>query len=59
MDIFQTLPARRVHRIAVSAFFFLAGLCFSSWTSRIATIQQKFHLDDRALGAILLALPPG
>lgn len=59
MNIFQSLPPRRVHRIAVSAFFFLAGLCFSSWTSRIATIQQKFHLDDSALGAILLALPTG
>src|SRR5260221_855595 len=59
MNFLQSLPPRRVHRIAVSSFFFLAGLCFSSWTSRIATIQQKFHLDDRALGAILLALPSG
>src|ERR1700753_450349 len=59
MNSWKSLPPRRVHRIAVSAFFFLAGLCFSSWTSRIATIQQKFHLDDRALGAILLALPTG
>lgn len=59
MNFLQSLPPRRVHRIAVSSFFFLAGFCFSSWTSRIATIQQKFHLDDRALGAILLALPSG
>src|ERR1700754_3209585 len=59
MNFINSLPARRINRIAVSAFFFLAGLCFSSWTSRIATIQQKFQLDDRALGAILLALPSG
>ncbi|MBS1660927.1 MAG: MFS transporter [Bacteroidetes bacterium] len=59
MNLFSSLPSRRVHRIAVSSFFFLAGLCFSSWASRIANIQQKFHLDDRGLGAVLLSLPCG
>ena len=51
--------SRRVNRIAVSCFFFLAGLCFSSWTSRIPSIQQKIHLDNLALGGVLLALPCG
>ncbi|WP_431216732.1 MFS transporter [Puia sp. P3] len=59
MNFFESLPMRRVHRIAVSSFFFLAGLCFSSWGSRIPSIQQKFQLNNRDLGFILLALPSG
>jgi MFS family permease len=43
----------------VSAFFFLAGLCFSSWASRIPNIQQHLHLDNAALGGVLLGLPVG
>jgi MFS family permease len=39
--------------------FFLAGLCFSSWASRIATIQQEMGLSEAALGGILFALPVG
>ncbi len=54
-----SLPVRRVRRIAVSSFFFLAGLCFSSWASRIPDIQLKLHLDNAALGAVLLGLPSG
>ncbi len=50
---------KRVHRIAVSAVFFLAGLCFSSWASRIPDIQQKLHLSNAELGAVLLGLPTG
>ena len=51
--------ARRGYRIAVSSFFFVCGLCFSSWTSRIPTIQHKLNLNDAELGAILLSSPIG
>jgi MFS family permease len=54
-----SLPAMRQNRIAVSAYFFLAGLCFSSWASRIPNIQQKLHLDNASLGGVLLGLPIG
>jgi MFS family permease len=54
-----SLPIQRVHRTAVSCFFFLAGLCFSSWASRIPNIQQHLHLDNGSLGAVLLGLPAG
>jgi MFS family permease len=50
---------KRIHRIAVSSFFFLAGLCFSSWASRIPAIQLKLHLSNAGLGAVLLGLPTG
>ncbi len=52
-------PQNRIARIAVSSFFFLAGLCFSSWASRIPNIQQKLHLSNAALGGVLLGLPAG
>ncbi len=53
------LPERRLHRIAVSGFFFLAGICFASWASRIPDIQAKLQLNSAALGGILLCLPVG
>jgi len=55
----KKLPPQRLNRIAVSAFFFLAGVCFSSWASRIPNIQQHLHLDNAALGGVLLGLPVG
>src|SRR5215472_9388385 len=59
MNLLLSLPVRRVNRIAVSAFFFLAGLCYSSWCSRIPNIQLQLHLDNAALGGVLLGLPIG
>ncbi len=53
------LMNKRTIRIAVSALFFLTGLCFSSWTSRIADIQLAMHLNNAGLGTVLLALPVG
>ncbi|QRO02302.1 MFS transporter [Archangium violaceum] len=50
---------RHVHRAAVGALFFLQGLCFASWASRIPTIQQRLGLSEAALGVALLALPAG
>jgi MFS family permease len=54
------LPAnRKTRRIAVASFFFLAGLCFASWGSRIPDTQFKMRLSNAALGTILLGLPVG
>jgi MFS family permease len=50
---------RKTLRIIVGVFFFMAGLCFASWASRIATVQQKLGLSDAALGAVLFSLPVG
>jgi MFS family permease len=54
-----SLPPRRIHRIAVSSYFFLAGLCFFSWASRIPNIQTKLHLNFAALSGVLMGLPAG
>ena len=45
------------HRISLSTYFFLSGLCFASWASRIPTIKDFFNLNDAQLGTILLVMP--
>lgn len=45
--------------IAVGTIFFLLGLSFTTWTSRIADIQQKLNLSDGQLGSVLFAMPVG
>jgi len=49
----------RTQRIAVSGVFFLQGLCFASWASRISTIQEQLQWSHGLLGLVLLALPAG
>ncbi len=44
-------------RVALSAFFFMSGFCFATWTSRIPTIKNLFSLNDAQLGNLLLAMP--
>ncbi|MDB5063318.1 MAG: transporter [Mucilaginibacter sp.] len=51
--------SKRTLRIALGAMFFMTGLCFASWASRIATIQQNLNLSDAALGGVLFAMPVG
>ncbi len=54
-----SLTVNRLHRIAVSIFFFIAGLTASSWASRIPDIKDKLQLSEAALGGVLFALPVG
>ncbi len=54
-----SLPTQRYYRIGVSVFFFIHGLTFASWASRIPDIKNKLHLSDGALGGVLFALPAG
>jgi MFS family permease len=51
--------SRTAYRIAVGCLFFLQGICFASWASRIPTIQESLHLSDAALGVVLFSLPLG
>lgn len=51
--------SKRAYRLAVSTLFFLQGLCFASWASRIPSITQTLHLSDAVLGVVLFALPIG
>jgi MFS family permease len=51
--------SKRAHRLAVGAMFFLLGLCFASWASRIPSIQQKLGFSDTELGLVLFSMPVG
>lgn len=46
-------------RVAVAAFYFVPGLVFASWASRIPDVKQFLHLNNGQLGSILLAIPMG
>ncbi len=46
-------------RIAISLYFFFAGLIFSSWASRIPDVKDMFALNEAELGAVLFMLPLG
>ena len=51
--------SNRVYRIAIGSLFFMLGLSFATWASRIPNIQQQLNLTDTALGLVLFALPVG
>jgi MFS family permease len=51
--------SKRAYRLAVGTLFFLQGLCFATWASRIPSITQTLHLSDAVLGIVLFALPIG
>lgn len=44
-------------RIAVSTFFFVHGVSFATWASRIPDIKQVIGLNDAELGSLLLVMP--
>lgn len=46
-------------RIATSIFFFISGFGYSTWASRIPSLQQQLNLNEAELGAVLFALPIG
>lgn len=55
----MTLPIHRLHRIAVSIFFFCCGCIFATWAARIPSIKDKFQFNEASLGAVLFMLPLG
>jgi MFS family permease len=46
-------------RSAVSLLFFICGLNFASWATRIPDYKLSLHLSDADLGRVLLGLPFG
>ncbi len=60
MESFLVQPvSKRAARLSIGSFFFIAGLCFASWASRIPDIVSKLGLSEGGLGAVLFALPVG
>lgn len=46
-------------RSSISLLYFVSGLIFASWASRIPDIKNLLHLTDGELGKILFAIPIG
>lgn len=59
MSLSIPLSNQRIYRAAVGVFFFIAGITFASWASRIPDIKEHLHLSDGGLGSVLFALPVG
>ncbi|MBS1749447.1 MAG: MFS transporter [Bacteroidetes bacterium] len=59
MIISSSFTTQRYFRIGVSTFYFIQGLSFATWASRIPDIKSELQLSDGALGSILFALPVG
>ena len=57
-EVVLNVPKQRV-RLAILAFYFAQGLCFSSWASRIPDIKYSLGMDEGTLGSVLFALPIG
>jgi MFS family permease len=55
----NSTPSLTKLRVANAVFFFLSGFGYSSWASRIPSMQNKLHLNEAQLGAVLFALPIG
>jgi len=49
----------QLSRIAISIYFYVSGLIFSSWASRIPAIKDRYDLNEAELGALLFMLPMG
>jgi len=50
---------KRTIRWGVLTFFFVQGIGFASWASRIPDIKKALELSDAGLGSVLFALPAG
>jgi len=46
-------------RLVTSIYFFISGFGYSTWASRIPSVQQHLHLNEAQLGGVLLCMPVG
>lgn len=46
-------------RVAVAAYYFVPGVVFASWASRIPDVKHLLHLSNGQLGTVLFAIPIG
>ncbi len=46
-------------RMAVAAYYFVPGVVFASWASRIPDVKHLLHLSNGQLGTVLFAIPIG
>lgn len=49
----------RKKRFAVAAYYFVPGVVFASWASRIPDVKHILNLSNGQLGSVLFAIPIG
>ena len=59
MNFALSFPTQSYYRIGVSTFYFIQGITFATWASRIPDIKNALQLSDGMLGSVLFALPIG
>ena len=47
------------YRVSVSAFYFIQGLVFATWASRIPDIKNLLGMNEAMLGGVLFFIPAG
>jgi fucose permease len=53
------IPSFSASRAAISGFFFVNGIYFSSWVSRIPDVKSQVRLSESSLGLALLCMGLG
>ncbi|MCD8071696.1 MAG: MFS transporter [Alistipes sp.] len=53
------MDTRLWYRVSVGAFYFLIGLVFASWASRIPDIKNALGMNEAQLGGVLFFIPVG
>ena len=46
-------------RFSIGILFFICGLNFATWATRIPDFKSYLHLSDAQLGTVLMGLPVG
>ncbi len=59
MEGLDDLRDLRRKRVAVAAYYFVPGMVFASWASRIPDVKHLLHLGNGQLGSVLFAIPIG
>ncbi len=61
MDISNNITQAELKkkRLAVAAFYFVPGVIFASWASRIPDVKHILNLSNGQLGSVLFAIPIG
>lgn len=52
-------PSLRCFRLVVGAFYFMQGIVFGSWASRIPDIKSALGMSEAELGSVLLRFRSG
>lgn len=59
MNNWQNKKVKSWYRFSVAAFYFVQGLIFASWASRIPDIKYSLQMNDAVLGSVLFFIPAG